>query len=143
MSDIADAIINQSRRDYQTHVPNGYHVDDMGYWVEDDIDEDKARYAEYLLYRIMRKHNDIYKRHGRLYCEHRMLTGSAQEILGLADSPSAHCRAGQAAWIFNRLRETAPETDDTKIMVAPGMYWDSNKAELCDSDEIITTKGRK
>ena len=45
--------------------------------------------------------------------------------------------SGQTAWIFNRLKELAPEIDETKILVAEGVYWDMDKAELVDLDESI------
>ena len=147
MINLAEAIIKQNERKGGSpsgNYPDGYHLDDMGYLVEDNLDADKARYAEYLLFRILRKHNNIYMRYGQLYCGHRLLDGTVQEVLELADSPVAHARAGQVAWIFNRLREVAPQIDESKIVVAPGVYWDMDKAELCDLEEltnVITTKG--
>lgn len=140
MGSLADAII-QRHKDLNnpTQAPDGFHVDDMGYWVEDDLENDKARYAEYLLFRIKRRHPCIYLRYGHLYHKHRLLERTPQEILELADSPSAHARGGQAAWIFNRLRETAPELSENQIMVAPGVYWDIDKAELIDTDDTIIT----
>ena len=136
MIDLADAIIKQQERRPTSDAPEGYRLDDMGYWVEVDIDSDKARYAEYLLFRILRKHNNIYMRYGRLYCGHRSLEGTTQEVLELADSPVAHVRAGQAAWIFNRLRELAPQIDENKILVAPDMFWDMKEGDFVDIDEL-------
>lgn len=144
MINLADAIIRQNERSPSGNTPEGYYQDDMGYLVELNLAENKARYAEYLLFRILRRHPNLYMRYGRLYCGHRLLSGSTQEVLELADSPDARCRAGQAAWIFNRLRELAPEIDETKILVAPGLYWDTDKAELCNLDEltkVTTVKG--
>lgn len=145
MSSIADAVIQQQNRRPSSDTPDGYHQDDMGYLVEDNLEQNKARYAEYLLFRILRKHNNIYMRYGRLYCGHRLLEGTIQEVLELADSPTARARAGQAAWIFNRLRELAPEIDETKIIIAPGIYWDTDKAEICELDDLPkfnTIKGK-
>ena len=144
MSSIADAVIQQQNRRPTSDTPDGYYRDDMGYLVETNLDQNKARYAEYLLFRILRKHNNIYMRYGRLYCGHRLLEGTIQEVLELADSPTAHARAGQAAWIFNRLRELAPEIDETKIIIGPGIYWDMDKAEICELSDLPkfnTTKG--
>lgn len=140
MSNLADAVI-QRHKDLNnpTSAPDGFHTDDMGYWVEDDIDTDKTKYAEYLLFRIKRRHPCIYLRYGQLYCKHRLLERTPQEILELADLPSASVRGGQAAWIFNRLKETALEVDENKILVARGVYWDVDKAELIDTNETIIT----
>ena len=140
MSSLADAIIQQNERkgaSPEGNIPEGYYRDDMGYLVEVDLIEDKERYAEYVLLRILRLHHNIYMRYGRLYCGHRLLERNTQEALELADSPRVRLNPGQVAWIFNRLRELAPEIDETKILIADGVYWDMDKAELVDLDESI------
>ena len=76
-------------------------------------------------------------RYGRLYCGHHLLECNKQEALELADSPKVRLNSGQTAWIFNRLKELAPEIDETKILVAEGVYWDMDKAELVNLDESI------
>ena len=138
MGSLADAVIRQQNRQggVTGSVPDGYHVDDLGYWVEDDLKEDKSRYAEYLLFRIRKLHPNIYIRYGILYCGHTVLTGAVSEILKLVDLPNASVKGGQAAWIFNRLMETAPEIDESKIIIGPGAYWDFDKAEICDLRDL-------
>ena len=137
MSNLADAVIRQQNRQPQDNgVPHGYHTDDLGYWVENNIREDRGRYAEYLLFRIKKLHPNIYIRYGQLYCGHKVLTGSADEMLRLIDMPHASIKAGQAAWIYNRLMETAPEIDEGKIIIGPDIYWDVDKAEICDLSDL-------
>lgn len=138
MGSLADAVIRQQNRQGGAtgSVPDGYHVDDLGYWVEDDLKENKVRYAEYLLFRIRKLHPNIYIRYGILYCGHTMLTGAISEILKLVDLPYASVGAAQAAWIYNRLIETAPEIDENKIIIGPGIYWDFDKAEICDLRDL-------
>jgi hypothetical protein len=65
-----------------------------------------------------------------------MLTGSIDEILKLVDLPSASVKAGQAAWIFNRIKEMAPEIDESKIIIGPDIYWDFDKAEILDLSDL-------
>lgn len=146
---LADKVIMQQHRQSNggsgvgNNTPDGYHIDDLGYWVEDDLVEDKARYAKYLLFRIRKLHPNIYTRYGILYCGHTMLTGTRGEILKLVDLPNAVVSAAQAAWIYNRLMETSPEIDESKIILGPGMYWDFKKAEICslyDLPSIIRIK---
>lgn len=138
---IADEIIRQSNRAPVSTAPEGYYEDDLGYWVENNIDQDLAKYAQYLLFRILKKHNNIYIRYGQLYCGHRALSGTAQDVLELVDLPTARCRAGQAAWIFNRLRELSPEIDETKIRVSVDAYWDMDAAELRELTNVRTIRG--
>lgn len=140
MSSLADAIIQQNERKGDSpagNIPEGYYRDDMGFLVEENLMEDKERYAEYVLLRILRLHHNIYMRYGRLYCGHHLLECSTQDALELADSPRVKLNPGQVAWIFNRLKELAPEIDESKILVAEGVYWDMDKAELVDLDESI------
>ena len=140
MINLADAIIQQNERKAASHdgnTPDGYYRDDMGYLVEENLMDDKERYAEYVLLRILRLHHNIYMRYGRLYCGHHLLECNTQEALELADSPRVRLNPGQTAWIFNRLKALAPEIDETKILVAEGVYWDMDKAELVDLDESI------
>ena len=118
MSSLADAIIQQNERRGDSpagNTPDGYYRDDMGYLVEENLMDDKERYAEYVLLRILRLHHNIY----------------------MAESAKVVLNSGQTAWIFNRLKELAPEIDETKILVAEGVYWDMDKAELVDLDESI------
>lgn len=139
MSNIADAIIRQNERkggSPEGNIPDGYYRDDMGYLVEENLMEDQERYAEYVLLRVLRLHNNIYMRYGRLYCGHRVLSGGTQEVLELADSPKVRVSPGQAAWIFNRLKELAPEVDENKIIIGPDIFWDCDKAEIVDLDEL-------
>lgn len=138
-NDIADAAIRHAESG-SSAAPGGFRRDDMGYLVESNLDEDKARYAEYLLIRILRKHNNIYMRYGRLYCGHRMLSGTPQEVLELADSPFLHANPGQAAWIFNRLREFSPEIDENKIIIGEDIYWDADKAQICELKDLTNFK---
>lgn len=137
MSSLADAVIRQQNRQASPGgVPDGYYLDDLGYWVENDIRSNKQRYAEYLLFRIVKLHPNIYMRYGQLYCGHRHLTGSIDEMLKLVDLPWVSIRAGQAAWIFNRLKEMAPEIDESKIIISSDAYWDFDKAEILDLSEL-------
>lgn len=134
---IADALIQKHNRQYTPgSVPDGYFVDDLGYWVEIDIKSDRAKYAEYLLFRILKLHHNIYKRYGVLYCGHNPIHGTTDEILKLVDLPWASVKGGQAAWIYNRLMEMAPEIDETKLVIAPGIFWDVREAEIRDLDEL-------
>ena len=137
MSSLADAVIRQqSRQATPGSVPDGYYLDDLGYWVENDIKSDKDRYARYLLLRITKLHPNIYRLYGQVYCGHTVLTGSIDEILKLVDLPSAIVRAGQAAWIFNRIKELAPEIDESKIIIGPDIYWDFDKADILDLSDL-------
>ena len=56
MSDLADLIVEanedeQRRKNPGDTAPEGYYTDDLGYWVEQDIKKDKARFAQYVTFR--------------------------------------------------------------------------------------------
>lgn len=147
MINLADEIIKQQERKggASSSAPDGYIEDDMGYWVEENLYEDRARYAKYLLMRILKKNNNLYLRHGRLYSGHKLLSGNSQEILQLVDLPYAHVGSAQVAWIYNRLLETVPELDESKIMVGKNAFWDFEKAEVIELEKdanVITAKDK-
>lgn len=140
MSKLADAVIQQKNRmNDPTQAPDGCYTDDMGYWVEESLPQDKARYAEYLLLRILRRHPCFYLRYGELWLKHRRIEATQEAIIRLVDSPLAKVNTAQAVWIHNRLKEHALEIDENKIMLAPTLYWDVDKAELVDTYDTITT----
>lgn len=112
--------------------PDGYYTDDMGYWVEQNIKQDKARFAEYILYRCIRLHPDIYQYKGDLYVRHTLITPTPKSIVALADTPEMVSSA-QAIWVYNRLMAEAPELDLTRIRVASNAVWDF---ETCELEEI-------
>lgn len=109
--------------------PEGYYTDDMGYWVEQDIRKDREKFAKYILYRCLRRHDDIYKWRGDLYSGHTILSPTTQCIIRLADVCDMITPA-QAIWVYNRLMDIAAELDETKIRVSNDMYWDIEKSEL-------------
>lgn len=134
--DLADKIINQGSS--QSNAPEGYYLDDLGYFVEENLKDDKARMAEYALFRIRKIHKNIYTHNGLLFCGHEPLMGSKDELLKLADSPHISLNAAQAAWVYNRLKEVAQPLDERFIQIAPGVVWDMEKAEIVERENIIT-----
>lgn len=142
---IADQIIDRqgSSPSSLSSVPDGYYLDDLGYYVEKNLHESKERMAEYALFRILKKHKNIYNRNGMLFCGHTVLTGDSRTLLQLIDSPNVSINQAQAAWIYNRIKEVAPEFSDRYIKVADGLVWDMEESELVNMDNIITVNSEE
>lgn len=138
---LADRLIEVQEREHSRApddtAPQGYYTDDMGYWVEQDLHSDRARFAEYVLLRCLRRHvhptapttTGLYRYKGDLFINHTQLQPTANSIIMAADMPTSVSSA-QAIWIYNRLQELAPELDDTKIQVDKEQYWDFTDGEL-------------
>lgn len=141
--DLAELIIAKGDNE-DKDCPDGYYVDDMGYWVETDIRKDKARYAEYILFRCLKKHAFYLIWNGALYTEHKEVYPTSQCINQLADIPHAITYA-QANWVYNRLRECAPTIDETKIYLGRGLVWDFSRGEVVNykKNNFFTISGYK
>lgn len=138
MDSLADKIISQ--QDMETplgFIPEGYYVDDMGYLVETDIRKDKARYAEYLLTRIINKHPNIFWCDGILFHDWTIFRFSKKSIIEMIDLPTVSINDAQAVWIYNRLKEYAPALNDRYIEVCRGKVWDKRQCKLIDKGELI------
>lgn len=138
-NNLADHIIERANAN-PGNSPNGYYLDDLGYYVESNIKENKARMAEYVLFRILKLHRNIYISDGELYCGHTPITGDQSNILMLADSPMVSVNGAQAAWVYNRLKDISPEIDPNRIRVSPNLVWDFEKGDLIEMTDIVTVK---
>lgn len=139
MIDIASHIIEQNES-RPGDAPEGYYLDDLGYYVENGIRESKVRMAEYVLFRILKLHRNLYLSDGELFCGHTPVTCDQATILMLADSPNISVNGAQAAWIYNRLKDISPEVDSSRIKVSPNLVWDFEKGDLIGMTDIVTVK---
>lgn len=86
---------------------------------------------------ILAKHPSIYKIRGTLYCGHdRMEQGDREQLYALIDDPNASLTRAQAAWVFNRLYEYAPDIDDRFMVVSHDYAWDRETASLVALDDL-------
>lgn len=138
MSDLADLIVEaneneQRRKSSGDTAPEGYYTDDLGYWVEQDIKKDKARFAQYVLFRCRILNSHIYydAETLTLFNRHTVITPTINSILLLAKTPDMITQA-QAIWIYNKLIEAAPRLDHNRVLVAPGLAWDFKRGELVE-----------
>lgn len=137
MSDLADLIIKadeeseQRRKGPGDTAPEGYYTDDLGYWVEQDIKKDKARFAQYVAFRCRILNPHIYWDPVELvlFNRHTPVEPTTTSILSLARVPDMITPA-QAIWVYNKLKDTAPRLDRNRVLVAPGLAWDFKEARL-------------
>ena len=134
--DLADKIIEANehelmRKQSGGQAPEGYYTDDLGYWVERDIRKDKTRFAEYIAFRCRILNSHLYWDPVELvlFNRHTVVEPTSTSILGLANIPEMITPA-QAIWVYNKLKETAPRLDRNRLLVAPGLAWNIEKAEL-------------
>lgn len=145
MSDLADKIIQaneqESKRGGDT-APAGFYTDDLGMWVEDNIKDDKERFAAYVFVRCRKRNPHLYYDTDMLtlYNRHQEITATPRDILELANLADMISMA-QAIWIYNKLKETVPRLDRNRVVVAPGLAWNIEKSELEDIEEEYYTVG--
>lgn len=147
---LADKIIAANedeitRRGRGDQAPEGYYTDDLGYWVEQDIRKDHARFAQYVAFRCRVLNPHIYYDPVEmvLFNRHTPIEPTTTSILLLAKCPNMITPA-QAIWVYNKLKETAPRLDRNRVLVAPGLAWDFEKAELVKlTDKYYTVGGEE
>lgn len=150
MSDLADLIIQANegenvRKGAGDSAPEGYYTDDLGYWVEQDIRRDYARFAQYVAFRCRILNQHIYWDPVELvlFNRHTPIEPTTTSILLLAKCPSMITPA-QAIWVYNKLKDTAPRLDRNRVLVAPSLAWDFKEARLVKlTDKYYTVGGEE
>ena len=147
MDDLADKIIQANEQEIVEKqsgdkAPEGYYTDDMGYWVEQDIRKDKTKFAKYVFFRCRRLNKHLYydADEMQVYNRHHKVEPTTREILMLAKLADMITPA-QAIWVYNRLKDTVPRLDKGKLVVAPGLLWDFETAELILDDNYYSVGG--
>jgi hypothetical protein len=79
----------------------------------------------------------------KLYNRHDEIEPTTKDILMLANLADMITPA-QAIWVYNKLKETVPRLDKTRLVVAPGLAWNMETSELEDIyDDYYTVGGEK
>ena len=147
MDNLADQIIQANEiieKRSGDQAPDGYYTDDLGYWVEQDIRKNPARFAEYVFFRCRIKNEHLYYDtvELKLFNRHTEITPTVRDIVTLADIPEMITPA-QAIWVYNKLKETAPRLDRDRILVAPGLAWNMKTAKLEEVTDYYTVGGEE
>lgn len=150
MSNLADLIVEaneneERRKSTGDTAPEGYYTDDLGYWVEQDIKKDHARFAQYVAFRcrVLNPHLYYDVTQLTLFNRHTTIEPTTTSILLLAKSPDMITSA-QAIWVYNKLKDTAPRLDRNRVLVAPGLAWDFREARLVKlTDKYYTVGGEE
>lgn len=146
MDNIADKIIQANEiieKRSGDEAPDGFYTDDMGYWVEQDIRKHSTRFAEYVFMRCRRRNEHLYYDADEMvvYNRHQVIEPAPKDILMLANLADMISTA-QAIWVYNKLKETIPRLDKSRILIAPGLAWNIQKSELEElEDGTYTTVG--
>lgn len=144
MSNLADRIIEANEQEVikkqrGDSAPDGYYTDDLGYWVEQDIRKNKARFALYIFLRCRRLNPHLYLRDDHLlYNSHTLITKTPNDIAELANIPET-IATPTAIWVYNKLVETVPRLDKSMVEVAPGLLWDFEEQTLVERDRQTYT----
>lgn len=150
MDNIADKIIQANEQEIIEKqsgdtAPEGFYTDDMGYWVEQDIRKHKTKFAKYVFFRCRRLNKHLYydTDEMKVYNRHDVVEPNPKDILMLANLADMITTA-QAIWVYNRLKETVPRLDKTRLVIAPGLAWNIKTSELEELDgEYYTVGGEK
>ena len=144
MSNLADRIIAANEHEFKEKrrgdkAPEGYYTDDLGWWVEQDIRRDKARFAEYIFVRCRKLNPHLHLRKGSLlYNSHTPISKNSNDIAELANIPET-IATPTAIWVYNKLVATVPRLDESMIEVAPGLLWDIENQKLVERDKKTYT----
>lgn len=149
MDNLADKIIHANEQEVIEKqsgdtAPEGFYTDDLGYWVELDIRKHKTRFARYVFVRCRRRNAHLYydTQDMVLYNRHDVVEPKVADIVKLANLADMITPA-QAIWVYNRLKDTVPRLDRSKLVVAPGLIWDFETSELVEVDEYYSVGGEK
>lgn len=94
--------------------------------------------AEGYLDRIRDVSPSVYKRAGKLWHEHELLSRyDSRAILALIDDPDVRMNLAEQMWIYNRLEESAPELSERYIRVSRDFVWDSKTGDLLDVRRLM------
>lgn len=129
MSDggLAEQLIANMEHGGGGFVPAGFHVDDLGYWVEDDIQKNESRLAQYLLFRIRKTSPSVYKIDDWLFHEHELLDrGNVDQVLSLIHSPGIKITKSIAVWLYDKLYESAPYLERRYIVISEKYIFDTH-----------------
>lgn len=147
MDNLADKIIQANEQEVIEKqsgdtAPEGYYTDDLGYWVEQDIRKHQDKFARYVFVRCRKLNPHLYydTAEMKLYNRHDEIEPKINDILLLANLASMITTA-QAIWVYNKLKETVPRLDKSKLVVAPGLIWDFETAELILDDNYYSVGG--
>ena len=141
---LADKIIEANEQEFKEKrrgdkAPEGYYTDDLGWWVEQDIRRDKARFAEYIFVRCRKLNPHLHLRKGSfLYNSHTLVSKNANDIAELANIPET-IATPTAIWVYNKLVATVPRLDESMIEIAPGLLWDITTQTLVERDKKTYT----
>ena len=147
MDNLADKIIQANEQEIVEKqsgdaAPDGYYTDDLGYWVEQDIRKHKERFARYVFVRCRKLNPHLYYDtvEMKLYNRHDEIEPKVADIVKLANLADMITQA-QAIWVYNRLNDAVPRLDRSKLVVAPGLIWDFETAELILDDNYYSVGG--
>ena len=146
MGSLADKVIEANERENNSSndtAPEGYYTDDLGMWVERDIRKDAALFARYVYVRCRKLNPHLYYDNVELtlYDHHKKIEPTIRDIVDLANLADT-IRPAQAIWVYNKLKETVPRLDRSRILVAPGLAWDFETARLVKiTGKYYTTGG--
>ena len=147
MDNLADKIIHANEQEVVEkrsgdQAPDGYYTDDLGYWVEQDIRKHKERFARYVFVRCRKLNQHLYYDTAdmKLYNRHEEVEPKVADIVKLANLADMITPA-QAIWVYNRLKDAVPRLDRSKLVVAPGLIWDFETAELILDDNYYSVGG--
>lgn len=147
MDDLADKIIKATEQEIiekqsGDQAPEGYYTDDLGYWVELDIRKHKEKFARYVFVRCRKRNPHLYydTDEMKLYNRHEVIEPKVADIIKLANLADM-ITAAQAIWVYNRLKDTVPRLDKSRLVVAPGLIWDFETAELILDDNYYSVGG--
>lgn len=147
MDNLADQIIEAKNQEvieklFGDTAPKGYYTDDLGYLVEQDIRKHKEKFARYVFVRCRKRNPHLYydTDEMKVYNRHEIIEPKVADILKLANLADMITPA-QAIWVYNRLKDTVPRLDKSKLVVAPGLIWDFETSELILDDNYYSVGG--
>ena len=101
--------------------------------IEDGLVQSKLTVEDYPA-RIFRLHPSIFQKDGRVFCGRIHITPNRKLLLSLLDMPDASLSASACEWLFNRIKELAPQIDERYIVISDEYVWDRKTAQMVPID---------
>lgn len=116
MNNLADRVIRANEDNEKAESYSGPELDDVGFPLPKPDTE--HAWCEYLTARILYLNNRMYKHHGLLWIQDRLIREDKNTYYSLAKYPK-QITDPECQYVWRRLKEIVPELDTDVIAVLP------------------------
>ena len=135
MNNLADRVIRANEDNEKAESYSGPELDDVGFPLPKPDTE--HAWCEYLTARILYLNNRMYKHHGLLWIQDRLIREDKNTYYSLAKYPK-QITDPECQYVWRRLKEIVPELDTDIIAVLPDVTFNMKTGEF-KHEKVWTT----